>query len=175
MPSSRAFCLHCSIMKQTCLVLALLLQLTLFCGWAESIPAVPEDIPTLLGQMARTRLHEARLPDGSLVPAETPQERAQPLLPPEAINQVVNHGMYAEMLETCGLAWQENFAAFMAHERGKDIWSPKQMAYIALLHGLSMGFFREALQENGGCTPEIRHFVLPNQYKAATFNGYYQG
>ena len=117
------------------------------------------DVATLLGKVARDNLTKARLANGAHVPAETPAEKAKPIIPAKDVKRVVDHGIRADVMLVCNLNWEKDFSAFMDNERAKKIWSPKQIAYIGLLHGVSMGYFEDSIKRSG-CTPQLKAVFL---------------
>ena len=107
--------------------------------------------------LARNRLHVARLLDGSFVPPETPEERRQPLLPLADGRRVVERGVISALAQWCGMAWSErSYMPFMRGERRRQIWSDNQIAYIGLLHGTTLGAIGRSLQRTSTCTDQHR-------------------
>jgi hypothetical protein len=121
---------------------------------AQSHPPSDETVAQLTG-FARAALPRARLEDGSNVPAETPAERALPIIPRAAEIATIRRGALSGQMEHCGLDWQNrSFMPFMRRLRAGG-WRGKRMAYVGLLHGLSQAMTRRARQEaEAGCRAE---------------------
>ena len=118
--------------------------------------SVSEQTVTLLTKLTRSHLHEAVIDDeGNLVPPETATEKAQPILPFSEEQIIVRHGIIAALREYCGLPWREGFSTFMHTERQKG-FTPKQTAYIGLLHGMSQGFHEAGFKEHGECPADMK-------------------
>jgi len=118
---------------------------------------VPRDIAGAITMMARDNLHRARLPDGTNVPRETADERAISLVSIEDAARVVSTGSAAAAASWCGLDWENGvFHPLMQTERGRGVWSPKQLAYIGLLHGITMGVMENQYQQRGACSQDMR-------------------
>ncbi len=130
---------------------------------AKAAKPTEDEMVLKIAEFARTRITMAKLPDGSFVPPETAAEKAKPILPLPVLKQVVNTGIYSEMRNACGLDWKTGFLGMMDKERSKKTWSQKQLAYMGLLHGVSMGMSSEALKQRGGCTPQMKAALAKSQ------------
>ena len=102
-------------------------------------PPTPDQIARLAA-VARDNLGMARLSDGSLVPAETPDELTRPIIPEALVQQTIARGYLTGEMEACGMEWQEgSFLPYMSAIRGSQRYSGKQMAYVGMLHGIGQG------------------------------------
>jgi hypothetical protein len=106
----------------------------------------PPALVDLLSVEARRNLAKARLADGSQVPPETPEELAQPLVPRSLEIQTIERALLSAGMETCGLNSTElSYLPYMAKIRASERYSDKQIAYVGLLHGMSLGYLGSAL------------------------------
>lgn len=121
--------------------------------WAGSF--VTDDLAAQFDGIARDHITDAVYSDGSHVKAETPAERAVPLLPLADQKRVIEHGATIGLIESCGLEWKQAYIRFMANERAKKVWTPKQLAYMGMLHGIAQGFFYKDFAEKG-CTADMK-------------------
>ena len=106
----------------------------------------PEVLVDALTQGARVNLAKARLPDGSNVPAETPEELAQPIAPRELEVQTIERALLSAYMNTCDLDSEGlSFRPYMAALRASERYSEKQLAYIGVLHGFAMAWLGEGI------------------------------
>lgn len=125
-------------------------------------PAFAQDeagpLPELVDQLtaaARCNLTKARLRDGSPVPAETPEERAQALVPCSLEVQTIERGLLSAAMATCGLDSDAfSYLPYMRAIRASARYSDKQIAYIGLLHGVTLGALGPSI-DAGICNPEL--------------------
>ncbi|MDP8993564.1 MAG: hypothetical protein M3N07_01065 [Pseudomonadota bacterium] len=101
----------------------------------------------MFDRMARDNLTLARLPDGTNVPPETAEERAQPIVPPALTEQTVRRGFLSGEMQACGLDPMQSFLPYMAALRASGHYSDRQLAYVGLLHGLGQGFAHSELSK----------------------------
>lgn len=110
-------------------------------------PPTPEQVAELAA-IARQNIGMARLSDGSLVPAETPEELARPIIPESLVRQSIARGYLTGEMEACGMEWQDgSFLPYMSAIRASRRYSGKQLAYIGMLHGLGQGTAASAVAE----------------------------
>ena len=115
----------------------------------------PDQIVQKLSTLARNYITQARLPDGSYIPPETSEELERPLLPFEEAKFVVDAGMVSGLALWCAMDWENgNFRPLMAWQRSRKKWSHKQLAYMGLLHGVSMATAKDGLNAGSTCTPD---------------------
>ncbi|MDA0782510.1 MAG: hypothetical protein O2970_10355 [Proteobacteria bacterium] len=105
-----------------------------------------------LMQVAREQITSAKLLDGSFVPAETEEEKKTPIIKIEDARRIVGVGQQSAIAAWCNVEWyKSSFTNLMQHERSKEIWSDKQLAYIGLLHGITMGMTEKSVKQRGEC------------------------
>jgi hypothetical protein len=122
---------------------------------AQSQLAMPPEVVDGLTAAARSNLTMARLQDGSPVPPETPEERAQPIVPRALEEQTIDRALLSMITDVCGLDSDAlSYLPYMRKIRESARYSDRQIAYIGLLHGLSMGSFLKAMDPSL-CTPEL--------------------
>lgn len=135
-------------------------------GLMAPVPAAARDAPNYMGAhidaveqfaaLARDNITRAMGADGQPIAAETPEERALPIIPDSENLRIVNRGILTGMADYCGLDWrEESFRPFMAAERARQIWTEKQMAYIGLLHGIAQSYSLSSLKKDGVCDAAI--------------------
>jgi hypothetical protein len=111
-------------------------------------PALVDDLTAA----ARSNLSAARMSGGSQVPAETPEELAQPLVPRSLEVQTIERALLSAAIKACGLDYVAlNYLPYMAKIRASGRYSDKQIAYIGLLHGISTGYLGRDL-DTAMCT-----------------------
>jgi hypothetical protein len=94
----------------------------------------------------------------SLAPI-TAEERAKGVIPPDAMKRAIDHGSFTAYDEWCGNTdWEEKtYLPFMKQERDNGKWTDRQLAYIGMMHGISMGFVGKELRKiSGGCQQKDR-------------------
>jgi hypothetical protein len=71
---------------------------------------------------------------------------------------VVRIASNAATAQWCGLEWKDSyFHPFLKGEKEKKVWTEKQIAYISLLHGLTMGAILTGVEKmNRKCSTEDR-------------------
>lgn len=121
---------------------------------AQTIISPNEKIISSATAVARKALPMAVLPDGSNVPEETPEELARPIVPAALDAQTVQRGMLAAEMALCDLDWADlSFLPYMNKLRASGKYSDKQLAYVGLLHGVTLEFTTNALARYvRGCT-----------------------
>lgn len=144
------------------IVLALLFGLLINSAYAESI--IPDDLAKVLTGVARENLPRAVMQDGTNVPKETEEELRHSILPLSFEKNIIQHGVATNMVEVCGLDSDLFYLQYMQKIRKNPNLTQKQLAYIGLLHGVAMGFFKESIVEKG-CPDETR-----NKIKQQYFN-----
>jgi hypothetical protein len=122
---------------------------------AQNTLAIPTEIVDGLTAAARSNLTMARLQDGSPVPPETPEERAQPIVPRALEEQTIDRALLSTMMDVCELDSDAlSYLPYMRKIRESARYSDRQIAYIGLLHGVSMGSFSRAM-DSSLCNPEL--------------------
>ena len=111
------------------------------------LPAAAQEVgppPQLVDELtsrARDNLAQARLSDGSNVPAETPEQRAAAIVPRSLEVQTIDRALLSAALEACELDSSTlSYLPYMQRVRASGRYSERQIAYIGLLHGISFGY-----------------------------------
>jgi hypothetical protein len=141
-------------MRTSCAVLASAILVGSAPLTAQTIMQPNEQIISSVTTVARKALPMAVLPDGSNVPEERPEELAHPIVPAALDAQTVQRGMLSAEMALCDLDWTAvSFRPYMNKLRSSGRYSDKQLAYVGLLHGLTMQFTANALAPYvRGCT-----------------------
>jgi len=122
---------------------------------AQKEVAPPPALVDQLTSVARENLPLAQLKDGSQVPPETPEERAQPIVPRALEVQTIDRGLLSAAMNVCGLDSDElNYLPYMRAIRESARYSDKQLAYVGLLHGATLGALGPSLDASI-CNPEM--------------------
>ncbi len=112
---------------------------------------------------ARANITTAVVSDGSHVPPETAEELKKPIVPPEEARRAVDAGILSAYAERCGEDWERNYRQLMAYQRGRKIWSDKQLAYISLMHGIAQGSIGRSFADAGACSElekqKVRQYI----------------
>ncbi len=81
--------------------------------------------------------------------------------------RVIETGIVSAFAEWCKVEWtRRNYLPFMRAERAKKLWSDRQLAYIGVLHGITVGFYAKQFAQGGSCPEERRkqiEFILARQ------------
>ena len=117
---------------------------------------IPQQRVTAVMKLARDNLGQAKLMDGSFVPPETPAERAKTLVPFAEAEAIVDAGIASAYAQWCGEDWESNYLHLMAYQRGRKIWPQKALAYIGMLHGVTLGMMKQDFDKSGQCPADVR-------------------
>lgn len=99
-----------------------------------------------------------------LAQASLKEDHADALVSMKVSEEVVRTAIISLQGEKCGLKWEdEHYSPFMGNMRHNKGMTEKQMAYIGLLHGLTMGIHQN-LVENIDCV-SMRDQILKSFYK----------
>ena len=114
---------------------------------------------------ARENLKDAMMANGEKVGRESRKEKKLPLLPFEKEQEVFDRGVLAITAEWCGMDWRKSsFEPFMNAERKSGQWNDKQLAYMDVMHGFTMGMVGHQLSKAGECQP--KHKTAVKKYLA---------
>jgi hypothetical protein len=120
---------------------------------------------TKAAEFARENLKDAKMSNGKKVGRESRKEKKQPLLPFDKEQEVFDRGVLAVTAEWCGIEWQKaSFEPFMDSERKSGQWNDKQLAYMGVMHGFTMGMVGHELSKAGDCQP--KHKAAVKKYLA---------
>lgn len=118
------------------------------------------DYVSKAANFARENLKDARMANGEKVGRESRSEKKQPLLPFEKEQEVFDRGVLAITAEWCGMEWRKaSFEPFMNSERKSGQWNDKQIAYMGVMHGFTMGMVGHELTKAGECQPKHKNAV----------------
>lgn len=121
---------------------------TAFSAHAQVLIKPNEKMVSSLAAAARQALPMAIMADGSPVPPESAEELAQPIVPAVLDAQTVQRGLLSAEMAACELEWESlSFQTYMDKLRSSGRYSDKQLAYTALLHGLTMQLTLNALTQ----------------------------
>ena len=113
----------------------------------------PSALVSAVGDVARRNLGQVRRSDGTFLASETVAERSRPLIPLEETRLAVDTGMVSGIASWCRLEWQRShYLSYMKWQRARQLWSDRQLAYIALLHGIAKGVAERKYRETGECS-----------------------
>ncbi len=115
---------------------------------------------TQVADFARTNLKSAKLPNGESVGRESKKEMKVALLPFDKEQEVVDRGILAVTAEWCGMEWESaSYKPFMNDERASGQWTDKQLTYMGVMHGFTMGMIGRELNKAGECTAKHKSAV----------------
>lgn len=101
----------------------------------------------------------ARCGDKPCEPA-TAAERSNPPLTMTEAQRIIARGVLSAVAERCGLDWRrQNFIPMMAYWRTQQKKSERQLALVALLHGVTQGQAERSLQARPPCTNQQREDI----------------
>jgi hypothetical protein len=120
--------------------------------------ALVDEITAQAVAAARAGASRARLPDGTLLPAATEEDRQLFAIPAALERQIVRRGMLTGQLEFCrarGVA--RSFVPYMQRLRASGLYSAPQLAYVGFLHGVSQGLTMGAMEgaRSDACTDAL--------------------
>lgn len=111
--------------------------------------APPELVASLTAraiELARAHAGQARLADGSPLPAASEEDRRLFAVPDALETQTVRRGFLTGQLEYCradGIA--RSFRPYMARLRASGRYSDRQLAYLGVLHGVGQEMIMGAM------------------------------
>ena len=116
---------------------------------AFSYAEIPDASIQKMMDSARARITRAKLDDGSFVPAETAEEKKQPIISLKDGRRIIDHGGTMAIAKWCGIDYIPYYLKFMQDERKQYHWDDKQSSYVGLLHGTSLGVHLQGLKDIG--------------------------
>jgi hypothetical protein len=107
-------------------------------------------------QTAIENIQTARCAKGELCKPATEAEKKNPPLSLSETSAVVGRGIFSGGAAFCGLDWQKrNFEPMMAFWRDEKKKNDRQLALIAIIHGIMQDQIRKTFAK-GPCPDEIR-------------------
>ena len=100
---------------------------------------------------------QARVSDGSYVQPDSEKERMTLPITEENAARVIVAGEISSLANWCGLDWKQNYFKVTKAARHNGL-SDKQVAFVGLLHGVTMGMVETAV-EGKKCTPDIQEAI----------------
>lgn len=126
---------------------------------APKVETLPGEDPAVVARWVehmRNNMTLGRYPDGTPLRPEPPEERAKPIIPADLAQIAYERGVLSGMLEVCGSDWEIiSFKPLMADMTARGDLSPKQLGFIALLHGAAQEQGRNGTPEEE-CTAELK-------------------
>lgn len=105
-------------------------------AWAQParfMPDAPDTLVRQLLQLARDNLHRARDQDGNPLPGGP-----APSLSLGEARAVIDVGMANGAARWCGLDWMRSQQRLIAEQRARRRWSEREIAFIAVLHDVTL-------------------------------------
>ena len=122
---------------------------------AQSKP--PEQIAREMLVLALDNIQRARCEGTQLCAPATAAEKANPPLTVEEAQRIIRRATLSAVAERCGLDWQRlNFLPMMAYWRTTQKKPERQMALVALLHGIMQSRVEQAVASRPSCTEQER-------------------
>lgn len=115
-----------------------------------------EDIQQIIDKAVAGYWGQAQLPGGQVIYPDTDEEMLQPVIPDADARRIVRDAVPAALGLWCGLDWETYYASYVERER-KGAWNEKQMAFVEVLFGTTLGSVRVLLEED--CDEETRSLV----------------
>ena len=123
---------------------------------AAAQPLPPEELTRRTLTQALDLIQNARCGDKPCEPVTAAEKSNPPLTVTEA-QRIIARGVVSAIAERCGLDWRrQNFLPMMAYWRTGQKKSERQMALVALLHGITQGQAEQSLQAQPPCTDQQR-------------------
>ena len=119
----------------------------------SKISTMPDVITSIKG-LADDNVDKGQDSEGHNLAPISADEKVNGIIPLEKTKQVIDFGVFTAYAEECGYSdWEEKiFIPFMNRERESKKWNDRQLAYIGMIHGISMGYMEKQLKKvPGGC------------------------
>lgn len=141
-------------MKKIPIALLSMLLCTSFCYAGLLTESLHEKI---IEQTLNNFWGKAVLKDGSFVQADSEEERKTVPISKTNAKHVILIGELSSLAGWCGLDWQQNYHKMTKAARDSG-FTGKQVAFIGLLHGVTMGTVDLAVKERR-CAPQIKQSI----------------
>jgi len=102
-----------------------------------------------------------KLPDGSFVQPANEAERNRMPISVAIANRVIDIGELSGYAQWCGLDWQKHFLSMTASARKAGL-KEKQVAFMAVLHGVGQGYVIHGLRSkrcDGGTRSGVKKII----------------
>lgn len=88
-------------------------------------------------------------------------EKIDGMLPNAMTKEVIARGAGSAFAEFCGMDWgTRSYLPLLERERNSGCWSERQLAAVAVTHGVTMSMYRGSLAaEIGQCTKSVNEAV----------------
>jgi hypothetical protein len=126
-------------------------------GSASPQAATDGQVRELL-DLALRNISRARCDNEKPCKPATEDELRSPPVSMEEARRAAQTGVLSALAEKCGDPDQKFFRAMMAHFRQSVRLNERQLALLALVHGIQLGSFTKILPANA-CTPQIRELL----------------
>ncbi len=124
---------------------------------AQAMP--PEDAIRRMLVSALDNIQRAQCGGQPCAPA-TPAEKANPPLTIAEARLIISRAALSAVGEHCGLDWrQQNFLPMMAYWRARHKKTERQLALVAILHGIMQGQVQQWFATKPACTERDRRDV----------------
>lgn len=108
-------------------------------------------------QTALANIDRARCANGERCAPATEAEKKNPPLTLAETSQVVGRGIFSGGGFHCGMDWEKrNFLPMMAYWRDQQKKSDRQLALIAMIHGIVFEQFLSEFAAKGKCPDEMK-------------------
>lgn len=150
-------------------ILVMVMALGLGCGAASAQKADPfaalltDPVVKSLRQQAVENIHRGQCEGGvPCQPANDAEKRNPPLSMPDS-RKILRNSYVTGMAQWCGLDWQRRGALpFLRKQTAGGAYSDRQVALIAMLHGLGQKTMMARLGKYGSCPAATRQSLEQN-------------
>jgi hypothetical protein len=134
----------------------LILLITASTAAAQAQPKNREEFMQKVLQVALENIQTAKCGNELCKPA-TDAEKKNPPLSLAETSAIVGRGIFSGGAAFCGLDWNKrNFEPMMTYWRTEKKKNDRQLALIAIIHGLMQEQIRKTFSEKGQCPDEIK-------------------
>lgn len=137
--------------------LVLLLPASIALAQSTAKPKSREEMMLQTLQTALSNIQSARCANGERCAPATEEEKKNPPLSLTETSQVVGRGVFSGGAAYCGLDWNKrNFEPMMAYWRNQKKLNDRQLALVAIIHGMVQEQITRVFTSKGPCPPEIK-------------------
>lgn len=102
----------------------------------------------LMLDIADKQIVKAKDKNGMFLEPVSVMEKQVGIIPYDEAKLIVDRGVFSAIANACGYDWEnESYLALMGKERASGKWSDRQLAYMGLLHGISMGYVEARMKK----------------------------